>query len=73
MKLVFIHGRSQENKVAVALQAEWESSWDEGLAAAGLVRPPNVNVLFPYYGNRLAELITQIDAPLVDDVVTKGA
>lgn len=73
MKLIFIHGRGQDKKDPIALQAEWESAWQEGLVAAELVRPPNVEIRFPYYGDRLAELTAEIDAPLVDDVATKGA
>ena len=38
-QLVFIHGRAQEGKDALALKAEWIAAWKVGLAKNGLVMP----------------------------------
>ncbi|MCB1032320.1 MAG: alpha/beta hydrolase [Acidobacteria bacterium] len=73
MKLVFIHGRSQGGKDPVALQQTWEDSLDEGLANAGLSRPAGLEIAFPFYGDLLDDLIEQLEAPLVADVVERGA
>lgn len=73
MKLVFIHGRDQQGKDHVALQKVWEEALDVGLEKAGLDKPANLTVAFPFYGDELDRLVKQLDAPLVNDVTTKGA
>lgn len=73
MKLVLIHGRSQQGKDPVALQKTWEDSFDAGLAAAGLQRPAGLEVGFPFYGDTLDRSIDELQAPLVADVVERGA
>ena len=73
MKLVFIHGRAQEGKDPVALQAVWEDAFDEGLSNAELSRPPGLEIGFPYYGDTLDTLVEQFEAPLVADVAERGA
>jgi hypothetical protein len=70
--LIFVHGRDQQGKNPVELQAEWESAWDEGLKNAGLQRPSNTEVSLPFYGDRLMELLKQLDAPMLSDVQAKG-
>ena len=73
MKLVFIHGRSQEGKDPVKLQRHWEDAFDEGLGAAGLSRPAGLTVELPFYADKLDELVDEADADLVEDAATKGA
>jgi hypothetical protein len=73
MRLVLIHGRAQEGKDSVALQATWEQALDRGFLNAGLTRPPDLEIRFPYYGDTLDELTRQLDTPLVVDVVERGA
>ena len=38
-QLVLVHGRSQEQKDAVALKAEWLEALNEGLAKSNLTLP----------------------------------
>ena len=73
MKLIFIHGRAQEGKNPVKLQKQWETAFRRGLKKAGLDWPPGVTVAFPFYGDRLDELIQAVNAPLVEEVLTRGA
>jgi hypothetical protein len=73
MKLVFIHGRSQARKDPMQLQQEWEDAFESGLQKAGLFRPTGLAVSFPFYADVLDDLVDQINAPLVEDVITKGA
>jgi len=73
MKLIFIHGRSQHGKVASALQAQWEAALLSGLTSAGLASPQGVEVAFPFYGDLLDDLVRQVNAPLMTDVITRGA
>jgi hypothetical protein len=71
-QLVFVHGRSQQHKDAVALKQEWIQSWREGLAKTGLDLPiAEADIRFPYYGDTLYDLVAKSDE--VADVVVKGA
>ena len=72
MKLVLIHGRSQARKDPVQLQREWENAFEKGLQNAGLSRPAGLTVSFPFYGDALDDLVNQVNAPLVEGVMTKG-
>ncbi len=73
MKLLFIHGRSQQGKDPVQLRQQWEDTWQKGLNTAGLQRPQSIQVVFPFYGDQLDELLKELDAPTVEDVMYKGA
>jgi hypothetical protein len=73
MKLVLIHGRAQARKDPAQLQQEWENAFKIGLQTAGLSWPAGLSVSFPFYGDALDDLVNQINAPLVTEVVTKGA
>jgi hypothetical protein len=72
MKLVMIHGRDQQGKDPVALKKEWLDALAYGLARANKRLPPGTEIGFPFYGDRLAELVEQLDAPLSADVNAKG-
>lgn len=73
MKLVFIHGRSQQGKDPTQLQQQWLNALNEGLQKANIELPQSIDVVFPFYGNRLDELLKELDAPLVSDVTLRGA
>jgi hypothetical protein len=54
-QLIFVHGRSQENKDAGALKREWIEAWSKGLDKAGLALPlDEADIRSPYYGDTLA-------------------
>lgn len=72
MKLVFVHGRDQQGKIAAELQSTWEEALDRGMNKASLQRPNSLDVSFPFYGDSLARLVTELDTPLVSDVRTRG-
>lgn len=73
MRLVLVHGRSQQGKDPVALQQAWQRALDEGLVAARLNLPAGTTVSLPFYGDELDRLVEKAKAPLVADVATKGA
>lgn len=73
MKLIFIHGRSQQGKDPAHLQQQWLDALNEGLQNANIELPQSIDVVFPFYGNRLDELLKELDAPLVSDVTLRGA
>lgn len=72
MNIVFIHGRSQGGQNPVLLQKTWEQTLEIGLANAGLILPSETKILFPFYGDRLDELIAEIEIPTVDAAIMKG-
>lgn len=70
-QLVFVHGRAQEHKDAVALKAEWVDALRAGLAKSGLQLPlADAEIRFPYYGQTLYDLVS--DAGDVAEVVVRG-
>ncbi|MCZ7556156.1 MAG: hypothetical protein M5R41_07135 [Bacteroidia bacterium] len=73
MKLVFVHGRAQQGKDPAQLQQEWVHALTAGLEKSNLKLQQGVEVIFPYYGDRLDELLQELDAPLVSDVLLRGA
>lgn len=72
MKLVMVHGRSQEGKDPVALKKEWLDALTYGLARAGASVPDDLEVAFPYYGDLLAGLVEEVNTPLGRQVNAKG-
>jgi hypothetical protein len=71
VRLVLVHGRSQQNKDSVALKAEWIDAFRAGLAKSGLALPlAESDIKFPYYGQTLFDIVS--DAPAVADVVVRG-
>lgn len=73
MDIFFIHGRSQQGLDPVELQASWEGALEKGWRAAGLTRPPGVNVRFPFYGDELDRLTKQLAAPTPSGVLARGS
>ena len=73
MKLILIHGRSQQGKDPAKLQQQWEEALNKGLNLTGLSLPSGLSISFPFYGDKLDELVQQVNAPLVTDVVMRGA
>lgn len=73
-QLVFIHGRSQEHKDAAALKQEWTAAFSRGLAKSGKEIPvANADISFPYYGQTLYDLVSNVPADQVAEVIVKGS
>jgi hypothetical protein len=72
-QLIFIHGRSQQDKDARALKDEWIDAWKNGLAAHGLQLPlADKDIRFPYYGQTLFDLVAGKPADEVARVIVRG-
>ncbi len=70
-RLVFVHGRAQQDKNSIALKAEWVQSFQDGLRDGGLTIPvAETDIKFPYYGDTLRDLVTGADE--VADVIVRG-
>jgi hypothetical protein len=73
-RLVLVHGRAQENKDSVALKQEWIEAFKRGLAKSGLQLPiAESDIKFPYYGQTLFDLVRDVAADKVAEVVVRGA
>jgi hypothetical protein len=72
-ELVFIHGRSQQDKDSIALKAEWIAAFAQGLSLSGLKVPvAESSIRFPYYGDTLAGLVGGKPANEVAEVIVRG-
>lgn len=72
-QLVFIHGRSQQEKRAGPLKAEWVAALREGLGKEGrALSVSDKNIRFPYYGKTLYRLAYGNPAGPVPKVVMRG-
>ncbi|MFC9822766.1 trypsin-like serine peptidase [Streptomyces erythrochromogenes] len=60
--LVFLHGRSQQGKDPEVLRRGWTGGLNHGLTRAGLRTVDPGDVWFPYYGDRIVEVIGQHEA-----------
>lgn len=70
VKMVFVHGRAQEDKDPAVLREDWVSSLRAGLEAAELELPiKEEDILFPYYGDALRDVTGAEDADNAADVV----
>lgn len=57
MKLIFIHGRAQGGYNPEDLKELWTKSLKQGLAYHKLELPAGLQIEFPFYGDRLDELV----------------
>lgn len=72
-QLVFVHGRAQEHKDAVALKGEWLAAFREGLAKSHLQLPISEDAIrFPYYGQTLYDLVGNKPPDQVATVIVRG-
>ena len=56
--LVFLHGRDQQSKDPDDLRRNWTSGLNRGLTLAALPTVDPEDVWFPFYGTRLADLVS---------------
>lgn len=73
MKIVFVHGRSQEKKSPTELERAWTNAAIEGVSAAGFPALPKWDVAFPYYGDLLFKLTEQASREAFNSLVERGA
>jgi hypothetical protein len=72
-ELIFIHGRSQQDKDSIALKAEWIEAFAQGLSHSGLKVPiEEIAIRFPYYGDTLAGLVGGRPANEIAEVIVRG-
>jgi hypothetical protein len=73
-QLVFVHGRGQEKKDALAVKREWLKALGEGLKKSGLTLPiGEQDVKLPFYGKTLFDLSSGVDADKAAEIIVRGA
>src|SRR5438094_864145 len=72
MKVVMVHGRSQQGKDPVELEKTWRDALTYGLARANAELAPDTEFVFPFYADELDRLVKEVDAPLADTVIVRG-
>ena len=72
MRILFIHGRSQEGLDEIKLKNTWITTLKKGLEKNGLTLPHNTKFVFPYYGDVLDEWRKTYDLPESAKVLKKG-
>lgn len=72
LKLVFVHGRSQQGRSSDELRAEWLGALKKGAEALGKPLPTDMDVAVPFYGDKLDEFARAFEVPLTSDIHTRG-
>src|SRR5262249_47055487 len=73
LRLVLVHGRSQQGLDPVELKATWLKTLREGAAKINRSLPDQLDVAFPYYGDKLDEYATQFGLPTTEDIQARGS
>lgn len=73
MKIVFVHGRSQEKREQSALQSEWLEAMLAGSQEFGDVELIEKNIELPFYGDVLFDLANNASVQDFRDLVDRGA
>jgi hypothetical protein len=74
MKIIFIHGRDQQGKDSLDLKRTWTETLAAGLIKTGNSIPDDTQIVFPYFGDKLDELVKKADLPeTVERIVQKGS
>jgi hypothetical protein len=72
MRLILIHGRSQQQKDPQQLRLQWRSCLEASFDKAGLKWAEKVEIVFPFYGDDLDRMMRQVDAPLMTNILLRG-
>lgn len=72
VRLMLVHGRSQQGLDPVGLKAAWLDALALGAKSIGRSLPESLEVAFPYYADILDKFVKDFDIPLAADVRTKG-
>jgi pimeloyl-ACP methyl ester carboxylesterase len=72
VRLILVHGRSQQGRDPFELQSIWMETLRRGAAKINRTLPEGLDVAFPYYGDKLDELARQSEIPVTNDIQAKG-
>jgi hypothetical protein len=72
MKLILIHGRSQQLKDPEKLRLQWKGCIDAAFEKAGYQPLGKVDPVFPYYGDDLEQMVQKVGVPLTTNILLRG-
>src|SRR5262245_27941344 len=73
VRLVLVHGRSQQGRNPVELQEIWMETLRRGATKINRSLPERLDVAFPYYGDKLDALARQLEITLTNDIQARGS
>lgn len=73
MKIVFVHGRSQQRKVSSELEKTWKDALLEGFTRIGIPYAGKLDFTLPYYGNALFDAVEKAALDNVHGLMNNGA
>ena len=73
VRLVLVHGRSQQGHNPAELQSIWLETLRRGAAKINRALPEQLDVAFPFYGDKLDEFARQFGLPSTTDIQAKGS
>lgn len=71
MKVIFVHGRSQQDFSPQELRDIWLTAWEKGLEKSNLSLPPDDSIHIPYYADTLIKLMNE--KPKKGEVTRSGS
>jgi hypothetical protein len=72
MRLLFVHGRAQEEKSSEIIEDEWMKAFRRGLKLSEIKEPVDLKIDVPFYGKELKKLVDAYDLPPGEDLETRG-
>lgn len=72
MRILMVHGIAQGGRKPSELETIWVETLQEGFHLADKRWPATLKIDFPYYGDKLDELVARSKLPKAADVVAKG-
>jgi hypothetical protein len=72
MKLVFVHGRSQQDKSSDQLRVQWTEGLRRGFAAIGVPLDPGLEIEVPYYGQLLHDHVYEREQQRLERAIARG-
>lgn len=71
-RLLLVHGRGQQGLSPANLKKTWLAALQRGVGHVHSVLPANLQVAFPFYGDKLDEFVRAFDIPLTSTVQARG-
>jgi len=72
MRVILIHGRSQQQKNPEELRLHWKSCIEAAFRRDGFELPDRIEMVFPFYGDDLDRLVQQVNGPLLTNILLRG-
>lgn len=72
IRILLVHGRSQQGRKAREIQDEWLGALREGVEKNATSLPPDLQIELPFYGDRLDEFARMSKVPLTSEIKTRG-